>query len=123
MRGIKTRTDRKWKNMIFFLLLLLIFGFIVNSVRKVYNKKKEAEKVLAAMKDEADELAKREKFLTRSLERLETDEGIKFEIRKKLNVAEVGESVAIIVDENEPVTSKNKPQTLWQKIKDFFGSI
>lgn len=106
--------------MIFFLILLVVFGLILNSVRKVYIKKREAEKALALMQKEAKDLADREIYLERSLQRLETEEGIKFEIRKKLNVAEVGESVAIIVDEEKFVKDNSIKNSAWQKLKSFF---
>ena len=100
--------------------LLLIFGFLLNSVRNVYRKKKAAQEILVRMEKEAEELKNREEFLRDSLMKLETKEGIEFEMRKKLNVAEAGESVAIIVDENISSATPTPAVSSWQKIKNFF---
>lgn len=109
--------------MVIFLALLLVFGFLLNSVRKIYNKKEEAQKVMTRMEEEKNKLEERGKILKESLARLATTEGLKFEIRKKLNVAEVGESVAIIVNEEQIPTAPNPPVSLWQKIKDFLVEL
>lgn len=109
--------------MALFLVLLLIFGVLLNSVNKVYKKKKGAEELLTRMEGEIQTLKDREQFLERSLSRLETDEGLKFEIRKKLNVAEVGESVAIIVDEEDSPTTQTPELSSWQKLKDLFKGL
>ena len=123
MRGIRNKKENKWKRMVIFLALLLVFGFLLNSVRKIYNKKEEAQKVMARMEEEKTKLQEREQFLKDSLDKLATAEGLKFEIRKKLNVAEVGESVAIIVNEEQAPATQNLPISLWQKIKDFLVEL
>jgi cell division protein FtsB len=123
MRGIKTKGGGKWKRVAGFLALLLVFGFLLNSVRNVYQKKKAAEEVLARMEKEAADLKSREAFLEDSLNKLSTDEGVKFELRQKLNVAQAGESVAVIVDEKTPAASPVPATSAWQKIKDFFAGL
>ncbi|MEK7668971.1 MAG: hypothetical protein AAB350_00045 [Patescibacteria group bacterium] len=123
LKGIKNRESGKWKRLGIFLILLLVFGLLLNSVSKVYKKKQEAEKILVRMEEQATELKQRNQFLKESLEKLATEEGVEFEIRKKLNVAEVGESVAIIVEE-EPIASTSNPQiSSWQKFKNFFTEL
>lgn len=123
MRGVKTRESGKWKKISIFLILLAVSVFLLNSVNNVYQKKKEADKALARMKEQVLELQNREEYLAGSLERLKTEEGLKFEIRKKLNVAEAGESVAIIVDEEKEASTTSKSISSWQKFKNFFGSL
>lgn len=123
MRGIKNKKENKWKRLGIFLLLLLVFGLLLNSVRKVYNKKEEAQKVLARMEAEKNKLEEREKFLKESLAKLETSEGIEFELRKKLNVAEVGESLAIIVEEEPTASVQGLQISPWQKLKDFLINL
>ena len=120
MRGIGNKKENKWKKLAIFLILILVFGVLMNSVRKVYNKKEEAQKLLVRMEKEKAELEAREKFLKESLTKLATKEGFDFEIRKKLNVAEEGESVAIIVDEEQTASASNLQISPWQKLKDFF---
>lgn len=121
MRGLKHKEEGKWKRIAVFFLLLLVFGFLLNSLNNVYKKKKEAEAALAHMKEQVVDLQKREEFLKESLSKLDTEEGMKFEIRKKLNVAEVGESVAVIVDEEQKVSVPTYSASTWQKFKDFFS--
>lgn len=123
MKGIRSKKENKWKRIAVFLALLLVFGFLLNSVRKIYNKKEEAQKVMARMEEEKAKLKEREKFLNDSLARLETTEGLKFEMRKKLNVAEVGESVAIIVNEEQAIPASSSKISPWQKLKDFLMGL
>ena len=123
MRGIKNRESGKWKKVAVFLVLLLVFSVLLNSVRKVYNKKKNAEIALARMETEALELRERSEFLKGALEKLETREGIEFEIRKKLNVAGAGESVAVIVEEGPSASSSKLSASPWQKFKNFFVEL
>jgi hypothetical protein len=92
-------------------------------VRKVYNKKIGAEEALVKMNDRVYELQKREKELNDSLERLKTQEGLAFEMRRKLNVAEVGESVAIIVEEEIPIVPSTIKISNWQKFKNFVVNL
>jgi len=123
MKGIKKRDNGKWKKLVIFFVLFLVFGLLLNSVSKVYKKKQEAERTLVRMEQQAAELKQRNEFLKKSLEKLATEDGVKFEIRKKLNVAEVGESVAIIVEE-KPIASTPNPQiSSWQKFKNFFVEL
>ena len=119
MRGVKTRESGKWKRLIIFLILLIIFGVLLNSVRKVYKKKESAEKALVKMNADLKELEERGQFLEDSIEKLGTSAGLDFEIRKKLNVAASGEMVAIIVEEEQSVTTSNQKISPWQKFKNF----
>jgi len=123
MRGIKTKESGRWKRIAIFVALLLVIVVLLNSVHRVYKKKNEVKEALTQMQAEKMELENRSEFLKDSLEKLKTTEGVEFEIRKKLNVAEVGESVAIIVEE-EPIETTPTPQTSpWQKIKKFFEGL
>jgi cell division protein FtsB len=123
MRGIKNREAGKWKRIGIFFVLLILFGVLVNSVHNVYSKKKEAENTLARMQKEVKDLEDREKFLSASLQRLNTAEGIAFELRKKLNVAEAGEKVAVIVENQEPTSTPPAETSAWHKIKNFFVDL
>lgn len=123
MKGLRTREQEKWKKLAVFFLLLIVFGVLLNSVRKVYNKKASADQALIRMSKEMEELKSRKDFLEGSLANLETDEGLKFEIRKKLNVAEVGESVAIIVEEDSPAPLPDFQSSILEKVKDFFNNF
>lgn len=123
MKGIKRKGEGKWKKVAIFIALTLVFGVLSNSVYKVYHKRKEAGKALSQAKEELTELESREQFLGQTLERLETEEGIEFEIRRRLNVAGAGESVAIIVEEGQNASTPPPQKSFWQKTKDFFGGL
>ena len=123
MRGIKTKERGKWKKAAAFVVLLLVLGVLTNSVRKVYNKKEDAKETLARMEAEMKSLQERQQFLAASIERLNTTEGVAFEMRKKLNVAEAGESVAIIVEEEPAPIPPSAKISSWQKFKNFVISL
>ncbi len=123
MRGVKTRTSGRWKRLLIFSALALLLIVFLNSVNNVYKKKKGAEDLLVRMQGELQTLEDREAFLAKSLDRLSTVEGMKFEIRKKLNVAEVGESVAIIVAQEEVDRTTPDQLSAWQQIKLFFTKL
>ena len=123
LKGLKNRESEKWKKIAIGLALILLLGLLINSVTKVYKKKKEAEKVLVRMESQAAELKERDEFLRDSLEKLSTEEGIEFEIRKKLNVAEAGEGVAIIVEEESTTSAPSAKISPWQKFKNFFVEL
>lgn len=123
MRGIKTKEDNRWKKAVAFLALLLVLGVLLNSVNNIFQKKREAEQALVRMEKEAEDLKNREASLKESIAKLNTEEGLNFEIRKKLNVAQAGESVAVIVDENGTTTVAVTEISAWQKFKNFFQGL
>lgn len=104
-------------------MLLLVLIVLLNSVRKVYQKKQEAEKALVHMQAEVATLKKREQFLKDSIANIQTKEGLEFEIRKKLNVAQAGESVAVIVEEEIASSTASVKNSVWQTLKTFFSNI
>ena len=75
------------------------------------------------MQNEKLALTNRGEFLADSFKKLETQEGLKFEIKKKLNVALSGESVAIIVEEPKPTSTTVSKTTSWQQLKNFFKNL
>jgi cell division protein FtsB len=123
MRGIKSRGENKWKRLATFFALLLVFGFLLNSLKNVYQKKIEAQKLLTQMEGDKAKLEERDQFLKESIAKLGTPEGVNFEIRQKLNVAGAGESVAVIVDEQQPTSTPASQISAWQKIKVFFINL
>jgi hypothetical protein len=123
MRGIKNRGENKWKKWAAFVALFLLFAVLLNSTRKVYNKKVEAQKLLTQMQEEFKTMENRQKVLADSLQKLSTTEGMTFEMRQKLNVAQVGEGVAIIVDEKQATSTPPAQISNWQKIKGFWTEL
>jgi hypothetical protein len=96
---------------------------LVNSVRGVYQKKKSAEEILVRMEKETSDLKNRDQYLKASIERMATKEGLEFEMRKKLNVAQAGEGVAIIVENGDSSTTTDTQISAWQKFKNFWIGI
>lgn len=123
MRGIKRKDDGRWKKASIFVGLSLVFIILLNSVYRVYKKKVEAERALVQVKTELSELEERGALLEETLERLNTEEGIEFEIRRKLNVAGEGERVAIIVEQGGSTSTPEIKKSFWQKIKYFFINL
>jgi cell division protein FtsB len=123
VRGIKTKEDGKWKKAAIFCALLLVFGILLKSVNNIYQKKKSAQETLVRMAKEAADLKSRDSELKDSIAKLKTKEGLDFEIRSKLNVAQAGESVAVIVDTKQSTTTPTVQISTWQKIKNFFTGL
>lgn len=123
MRGIKTKQDGKWKRVVVFYFFVFVLIMLLNSLLNVYEKKKAAEEALVKMQAEKEELAERKDFLDGSINKLSTPEGREFEVRRKFNVAEVGESVAIIVEEELPEKDAQNTQTKWQTFKNFWSGL
>ncbi len=123
MRGIKNRNSAKVKKLAIFLALFLVLGIFLNSLVNVYQKKKEAAEALARMEEERMELSDRAAELEETLARLETKEGLDFEIRKRLNVAAAGENVAIIVEESSGAPLPQPEKSVWDKIREFFENL
>ncbi len=123
MRGIKTKQSGKWRRVALFYLLVLVLVMLLNSLFNVYEKKKGAEEALVKMEGDLKELGERQKYLGGYLDRLSTKEGIEFEVRKKFNVAEAGESVAIIVEEEVAPNDTETKETRWQRFKGFWSGL
>lgn len=123
MRGVKTKNSGRFKQVGLSVLLFILFSVTLNSAYGVYEKKRDAELALNKMQQDLVELEERETFLTESLGELSTEEGLKFEIKKKFNVAQVGESVALIVDDTNTTTTPNTSLSSWQKFKSFFKNL
>lgn len=123
MRGIKKKEEGNWKKWVSFLFFLFLLVVLVNSVRGVYQKKKSAEEILVRMEKETSDLKNRDQYLKASIERMATKEGLEFEMRKKLNVAQAGEGVAIIVENGDSSTTTDTQISAWQKFKNFWIGI
>ena len=119
MRGLKHKSGQKWKRVMILILLLLVLGFMINSLHNVYNKKNEAQQVLMRMQQEVQNLKNRKLVLQNSIQNLDTPDGLGLEIRRKLDVAGVGERVAVIVEELTPISAPSTEPSLWQKVKNF----
>ncbi len=118
----KSNSDKydKLKKISIFILLFFVFSLTLNSLRGVYDKYKEANLALNRMNNRKVELGNKEVDLSNSLERLESEDGRRFEIRKRLNFSEVGESVAIIVESEGAEEKYKQNKSFFDKIKNIF---
>ncbi len=105
-------------------LLFLLFIFLLHATYGVYKKEKLTRINLAQIELERSSLDIRYQKLEKSVAYLQTDEGVESEIRNKFRAVKPGEQVAVIIN-NEIKKEKiiQKDQSLWMKIKDFFGII
>lgn len=79
------------------------------------DKEWESSKRVKDLEGKAATLILREQKLREGIGRLETEEGIKEEIKERFNVTAEGEHVAVIVDRKE-VSSSTDPSALpWYK--------
>lgn len=123
MSLFKERESQKWRKIASFILLIIVFLLLLNSVYKVYNKKRKIDSALAQSRDELRELQERENQLIGLKDRINTRDGLEYELRKKFGVAKVDESVVIIVDKQNKGDTDATSESLWEKIKNFWYSI
>lgn len=105
--------------------LFLIFIILLQATYSVYKKERATRQNLLRSISESEKLKNRKEELGKLVKYLETDEGIESEIRSKFRGIKDGEQVAIIVDSN-PVKKEQAEvveESLWVKIKSFFGII
>lgn len=79
------------------------------------NKKHENAQKVQDLQAMVVNLALREENLKEDVQKFQTSDGIKSEIREKFNVTSEGEHVALIVDEREPVTPTENNSAPWYK--------
>lgn len=79
------------------------------------SKETESRKDLRNLAERADVLIAREAELKEGIRRLETEEGIKDEIRERFNVTQEGELVAVIVDDRRTASSTNGSMLPWYR--------
>lgn len=120
MSLLKEKDYQKWKRIISFAVLLFVCIVLLRSVYRVYNKKHKVDLALAESQQELYEMQNRENELLNLRDRINTKDGLEYELRKKFGVARVGESVVIIVDKDNTKDKNEVSQSFWQKIKSFF---
>ena len=100
--------------------VLLLFG---HSTLKLFEKKREAGRELAALEEDLAALAAKEKTLSGRIAALKTERGIEEAIREKFKVAKEGEGVVVVIDRKEKEATMGETNLVsawWEGIKDFF---
>lgn len=117
MRELQKR--RKTRHLIYSLPSLFILAVITFILAKgavgVLGKGRESSEMTRNLEEKTVSLAMREIELKENIERLETEEGIREEIRDKFSVTEEGEFVAVIVDERRATSSGENMDLPWYK--------
>lgn len=95
--------------------LILITFVLVKGAFGVLGKGRESSEITRNLEEKAAALALREMELREDITWLETEKGIREEIRDKFSVTEEGEFVAVIVDERRATSSDELGHLPWYK--------
>jgi cell division protein FtsB len=98
------------------LLVAVITFFFAKGAVGVMLKERESAERVAKLEAQASAMEAREALLKEGIARLQTDEGVREEIKEKFSVTEEGEYVAIIVDERLPEPSEAEALPWYKKL-------
>jgi len=97
------------------IILSIIAFFLVRGALGVMGKEWESSGRSKDLEKKAAALILREQELRESVARLQTEEGIKGEIKERFNVTQAGEYVAVVVDDPRASSSTNDRASPWYK--------
>lgn len=97
------------------IILLAITFLLARGALRVMDKELESRKYLKTLEERVTSLTIREKELEDDIDRLQTKEGIKDEIKDRFSVTQEGEHVAIIVDDRGVSSSTDDSILPWYK--------
>ena len=101
--------------------LIVLIVFLVGPVWSVYQKERAVRAEKSEAVGELEALLARKAFLEAEVARLSSKRGIEEEVRTKFPVAQPGEEVIVVVDEEETATSSvNVSSGLWRKARNLF---
>lgn len=95
--------------------LLILAFFLARGALKVLNKEWESSARLKNLAEKAAVITLREQELKGDIARLQTEEGVKDEIKGRFNVIQEGEHVAVIVDDRGTSSSTDISTLSWYK--------
>ncbi len=101
-------------------VLIIVLGVLFWGVWGVYAKYHEAKGKKQALANEYSGIIEREDLLRNKLNKLSTPRGMEEEIRSKFQVAREGEGVLVLVNPEEQTSTTTPPQSIWDKVLDFF---
>lgn len=84
-------------------------------------KERESSRISEDLEEKAKILSLREQELKENIARIQTEEGIKDEIKERFSVTQEGERVAVIVDERNSSTSTDDSTLPWYR--KFWNAI
>lgn len=97
------------------IILLVVAFFLVRGATAVINKERESSARSKDLKEKMITLTAREQELKEGISRLQTEEGIKNEIKERFSVTQEGEYVAVIVDDRRVSSSTDGSAMPWYK--------
>ncbi|MDP3763716.1 MAG: hypothetical protein Q8Q92_03655 [bacterium] len=95
--------------------LLILAFFLARGALRVLNKEWESSTRLKNLAEKAAVITLREQELKENIARLQTEEGVKDEIKERFNVTQEGEHVAVIVDDRGLSSSTDTSTLPWYK--------
>lgn len=113
---------QRW-SYVLLVFLVVLNGFLVRGVWRVYQKSQLAGENYLAAQDRLDNLTARQKVLSDRLAQLKTERGLEEQIRNNFSVVKPGEKVVVIVD--TPTSTASSTETgnpLWRAIKSLLFS-
>lgn len=100
-------------------ILFILFLVMLKAIWGVYAKEQMSARSLEREMAEYSKMVAREKELAQAVEYLKTEKGVETEIRSKFRVVKEGESVAVIVDNDDkavPVATTTPKKGFWKRI-------
>ena len=98
------------------IIVLLIITFVLaRGAVRVMNKERDSSERTRILEERAAALALREQELKEGIAYLQTEEGIKDEIKERFSVTQEGEHVAVIVDDRRASSSTDPSTWPWYK--------
>lgn len=106
MKNGKRYNKRKWfSSPILLVVVLVVFIVLARAAFSIYEKAEISQTKLDQARRELIRLQERQADLGSQVSRLSTDEGVEAEIRTKYKGVRSGESVAVIIGDDVPVSS------------------
>src|SRR3989344_2475138 len=97
------------------IILSIIALILTKGALGVMNKERTSSELSKDLEEKAAALVLREQELREGVRRLETEEGIKDEIRERFSVTQAGEHVAVIIDDQGVSSSTDHSIRPWYK--------
>lgn len=120
----KKNTHHFWHSPITLLVLFCILVLFSYNIVGLIAKERETNKNKVSELNKIEELRAREADLNKSINKLNTNEGVEESVREKFQVVKPGEKMVVIVDEVEkkPVDDDYaKDHSFWGFIKRMFS--
>ena len=96
-------------------LLSVVSFFLARGALRVLDKANESSRLSKDLEAQAVILTLREQELNEDIRRLQTEEGVKEEIKERFSVTQEGEHVAVVVDERRAASSTEEGKLSWYK--------